>query len=64
MSKLSYEDKINLYDERKNVRSIGMLSKKYNIAMYGVQYLCCLIDKNGFDILTTTKNRYYPFYVK
>ena len=64
MSKLSYEDKINLYTERKNGYSMGMLSKKYNIAVHGVQYLCCLIDKHGFDILKTTKNKYYPVYVK
>ena len=64
MSKLSYEDKINLYNERKNGCSMGTLSKKYNIAVHGVQYLCCLIDKHGFDILRTTKNRYYPVYVK
>ena len=64
MSKLSYEDKINLYDERKNGCSMRTLSKKYNIAVHGVQYLCCLIDKHGIDILRTTKNRYYPVYVK
>ena len=43
---------------------MGTLSKKYNIAVHGVQYLCCLIDKHGIDILRTTKNRYYPVYVK
>ena len=64
MSKLSYKDKINLYNEIKNGCSMGTLSKKYNIAVHGVQYLCCLIDKHGFDILITTKNRYYPVYVK
>ena len=64
MSKLSYDDKINLYNERKNGCSMGTLSKKYNIAVHGVQYLCCLIDKHGFDILRTKKNRYYPVYVK
>lgn len=55
MSKLSYENKINLYNERKNDCSIRMLSKKYNITVHGVQYSCCLIDKLGIDILRTTK---------
>ncbi len=64
MSKLSYEDKINLYNERKNGCSMGTLTKKYNIAVHGVQYLCCLIDKHGFGIIRTTKNKYYPVYVK
>lgn len=64
MSKLTYEDKINIYNERKKGSSMSMLSKKYNIAVHGIQYLCYLIDKHGFDILRTTKNRYYPVYVK
>ena len=64
MSKLSYEDKINIYNERKNGCSMRILSKKYNITVHGVQYLCCLIDKHDFNILRTTKNRYYPIHVK
>ena len=59
MSKLSYEDKINLYNDRKSGYSLSALSKKYDIAIHGVQYLCCLIDKHGFDILRTTKNRIF-----
>ena len=38
--------------------------KKYNISVHGIQYLCCLIDKHGFDILRTQKNKYYPKYIK
>ena len=44
MSKLSYEDKINLYNDWKMGSSMTLLSKKYNIAIAGVQYLCRLID--------------------
>ncbi len=64
MSKLSYEDKINLYNDRKLGLSRKTLSKKYNITTHGVQYLCCLIDKHGIDILRTQKNKYYPKYMK
>ena len=64
MSKLSYEDKINLYNERKNGCSMRMLSKKYNITVHRVQYLCCLIDKHGIDILRTSKNKEHPKYKK
>ena len=39
MSKLSYEDKINLYNERKKGCYMGTLSKKYNIDVQGVKYL-------------------------
>ncbi len=51
MSKLSYEDKINLYKDRKQGLSMKSLSLKYNIAIHGIQYLCCLVDKHGIDIL-------------
>ena len=63
MSKLSYEDKIDLYNDRKMGYSMTMLSKKYNIAIPGVQYLCRLIDKHGIDILTS-KNKEHPKYEK
>lgn len=44
MSKLSYDEKIQLYQDGKNGMSKLSLSKKYNICIHGVQYLCCLID--------------------
>ena len=55
MSKLSYEDKINLYNDRKNGMSINSLVLKYGINHAGIKYLIRLIDKNGFDILKTVK---------
>ncbi len=64
MSKLSYEDKINLYNDWKMGSSMTLLSKKYNIAIAGVQYLCRLIDKHGIDILRTSKNKEHPKYEK
>ena len=59
MSKLSYEDKINLYNDRKKGLSKKSVSIKYNINIHGAQYLCCLIDKHGFDILRKNKNNKY-----
>ena len=59
MSKLSYEDKINLYNDRKNGMSIKSLSIKYNIRTSNVIYLTRLIEKHGFDILRTSKNQIY-----
>ena len=64
MSKLIYEDKINLYVDRKNRLTILALVSKYNIRYDGVEYLTRLIDKHGIDILRTSKNRYYPPYKK
>ena len=57
MSKLTYEDKLNIYNERKNGKTRIYLSKKYSIGKDKIDYLTRLIDKHGFDILRTTKNR-------
>ena len=60
MSKLNYEDKINLYEDYKQGISYNSLSKKYGIRKSGVTYLTRLIDIHGFDILKTSKNKKYP----
>lgn len=59
MSKLSYEDKINIYNEKKKGVSVTKLSKKYCIRDNHIKYLIRLIDKHGFDALRTTKNKIY-----
>ena len=60
MGKLSYEDKIKLYNDKLQGLSNKSLSKKYKITTHNVQYLCCLIEKHGYDILRTIKNKEYP----
>ena len=60
MSKLSYEDKIDLYNDYKKGLSINTLSRKYNKRKSGVTYLIKLIDIHGFDVLKTSKNKKYP----
>ena len=57
MSKLTYEDKINLYNDKKKGMTIGNLSSKYKISRNVINYLIALIDKHGIDILRTSKNR-------
>ncbi len=64
MSKLSYEDKINLYKERKEGISRESLSRKYNIRENIIDYMVSLIDKHGIDILRTSKNKEHPKYEK
>ena len=64
MSKLTYEDKLNIYNERKNGKTRIYLSKKYSIGKDKIDYLTRLIDKHGFDILRTTKNRIFTIYEK
>ena len=59
MSKLSYEDKINLYNDKKSGLSIKSLCSKYRVCNIVVEYLTRLIDKHGIDISRTTKNKDY-----
>ena len=59
MSKLTYQDKINIYIERKQGNSIVNISKKYSVRKDVIKYLIRLIDKNGYDILRTNKNRIF-----
>ena len=60
MSKLTYEDKINIYQERKQGNTISNLSKKYGVRDDVIKLLIRLIDKHGYDILRVTKNKYFP----
>ena len=59
MSKLTYEDKLNLYNDKKNGLSIGSLSKKYDVRKNVINYLTALIDKHGIEIIRTNKNKYH-----
>ena len=59
MSKLSYEDKINLYNDRQKGMSINALVLKYGIRHEGIEYLIRLINKHRLDVLRTVKNKYY-----
>ena len=64
MSKLTYEDKINIYQERKQGNTLNNISKKYGIRKDLVKYLISLIDRHGYDILRTNKNRKFTPYEK
>ncbi len=64
MSKLTYEDKINLYTDKKKGMSIGSLSNKYKVRKSVINYLTALIDKHGIDILRTSRNRIHTKYEK
>ena len=57
MSKLSYEDKINIYNERKQGISVSTLALKYNVCKNVINDMVSLIDKHGIDILRTNRNK-------
>ena len=61
MGKLSFEDKINLYNDRKSGVSISSLCSKYKILHANVEYLTRLIDKHGYDILRKNRNRKFQY---
>lgn len=50
MSKLSYEDKIEIYNKRKKCVTKKSLVKEYSVSMSIVEYLFRLIDKHGYDV--------------
>ena len=60
MGKLTYEDKINLYNDRKRGMTVKSLVIKYGVRHEIIEYLISLIDKHGFGILRTNKNKQYP----
>ena len=57
--KLTYEDKIEIYQLRKQGKSLKKLSQKYDIAVSNIKYLVRLIDRYGIEIVKKEKNRYY-----
>ena len=59
MSKLTRENKIEIYERRKNGETISSLAKSFNIHESKIKYLIALIKKHGYDILRNGKNRYY-----
>lgn len=57
--KLTREQKIEMYNKRKQGANISDLANQYGIRKGNVQYLIRLIDAHGIDILRKKENRYY-----
>ena len=57
--KLTYEDKIRIYELRKQGISLKRLSEKYGMNLSNLDYLIRLIDRYGIDSVKKGKNRYY-----
>ncbi|HFR3698938.1 TPA: IS3 family transposase, partial [Streptococcus suis] len=58
--KLSYEDKIKIYELRQSGQSIKNLSNQFTISESVIQYMLRLIDRYGINIVKKGKNTYYP----
>ena len=57
--KLSYEDKVQIYELRKQGYSLEKLSNKFGINNSNLRYMIKLIDRYGIEIVKKGKNRYY-----
>ena len=59
MSKLTREDKIEIYERRKKGETISSLANSFYLSKSTIEYLIALIKKHGYDILRNGKNRIY-----
>ena len=57
--KLTYEDKVQIYELRKQGESFRQLSNQFGINISNLQYMIKLIDRYGIEIAKKGKNRYY-----
>ncbi|VIV54437.1 transposase [Streptococcus pneumoniae] len=57
--KLSYDDKVQIYELRKQGYSLEKLSNKFEINNSNLRYMIKLIDRYGIEFIKKGKNRYY-----
>ena len=57
--KLSYDDKVQIYELRKQGYSLEKLSNKFGINNSNIRYMIKLIDRYGIEIVKKGKNCYY-----
>ena len=57
--KLTYEDKIHIYQLRKQGRTFKEISNIFGITIPNLQYMIKLIDRYGIEIVKKGKNCYY-----
>ena len=58
--KLTYEDKVQVYELRKQGYSLEKLSNQFGINNSNLRYMIKLIDRYGIEFVKKGKNRYYP----
>ncbi len=58
--KLTYDDKVQIYELRKQGYSLEQLSNKFGINNSNLRYMIKLIDRYGIEFVKKGKNRYYP----
>ena len=62
--KLSYEDKLEIYQLRQAGFSWPYISRKYGVCLSNLKYMVRLMDKHGIEVVKKGKNKYYPSKLK
>ena len=57
--KLTYEDKVQIYELRNQGQTFNQLSKRFGVDASGLRYMTRLIERYGIEIIKKGKNRYY-----
>ncbi|KXT72148.1 Mobile element protein [Streptococcus sp. DD10] len=57
--KLTYEDKVQIYELRKQGQSFNQLSNQFGIKISNLQYMIKLIERYGIEVVRKRKNQYY-----
>ena len=57
--KLTYEDKVQIYELRKHGQTFNQLSKRFGVDASGLRYMTRLIERYGIEIIKKGKNCYY-----
>ena len=57
--KLTYEDKVRIYELKKQGESFRKLSDQFGIKIPNLQYMIKLIDRYGIEFVKKGRNRYY-----
>ncbi|VEE22969.1 transposase [Streptococcus equinus] len=57
--KLTYEDKLEIYQLRKQGMSLPQLGQTYDVNPRNLRYMVKLMDRYGVEIVKKSKNRYY-----
>ncbi|VIU09385.1 transposase subfamily protein [Streptococcus pneumoniae] len=57
--KLNYDDKVQIYELRKQGYSLEKISNKFEINNSNLRYMIKLIDRYGIEFIKKGKNRYY-----
>lgn len=62
--KLSYEDKLEIYQLRQAGFSWPYISRKYGVCLSNLKYTVRLMNKHGIEVVKKGKNKYYPSKLK